>query len=80
MCAIGGDNNDFWAWSERVNTCNLQIMIHYREIQIISNTVGSWATSGPSGIGNIHRLPHCLVGTVDRHMLSYTKAVPLTFH
>jgi len=79
MRAIGGGDNGFWAWSERVNKFNLQIMIHYREIKIISNTVGSRAPSGPSGLGNIHWLPPCLVGTVDRHILSYTKAVPLTF-
>ena len=79
MHAVGGGDNDFWAWSERVNMCILQIKIDYREIQIISNIVGSRAPSGPSGLGSIYQLSPCLVGSVDRYILSYTKSVPLTF-
>jgi len=79
MRAIRGGDNDSWAWSERVNMCSLQIMIHYREIQIISNTVESRAPSGPSGFGNNYRLPPYFVGTVDKYIPPYKKAVPLTF-
>ena len=79
MRAIGGGDNDFWGWSERVNLCSLQIMIHYREIQVISNTIGSRAPSGLLGLGNFYQLPPFLVGTVYRYVLSYRKTVPLTF-
>jgi hypothetical protein len=78
MRARGRDTN-FWAWSKRVNMFTLQIMIYNREIQIISNIVGSRAPSGPSGLGNIYRLPPCLDSTADRYILPYTKAVPLMF-
>jgi hypothetical protein len=44
------EDNDFWTWSEKVNMCNLQIIMNNREIQKHkqnSRFPGPFRTVGP---------------------------------